>query len=76
LRSKVITVRPLNPWVSDEVFDIRRKCRSVERWWRHRKKKLIALEVNGEIVRNILTVKLRLLKREKTFFLNEKIAEA
>jgi hypothetical protein len=33
VRSKVITVRPPNPWVSAEVLDIRRKCRSVERWW-------------------------------------------
>ena len=73
VRSKVITVRPPNPWVSAEVLDIQRKCRSVERWWRHRKKKGIALEVDREIVRNVLKVKRLLLKKEKTSFLNEKI---
>jgi hypothetical protein len=76
VRSKVITVRPPNPWVSAEVMDIRRKCRSVERWWRHRKKRGIALEVDREIVRNVLKVKRLLLKKEKMSFLNEKIAEA
>jgi hypothetical protein len=74
VRSKVITVRPPNPWVSAEVLYIRRKCRSVECPWRYRKKRGIALEVDREIVRNILKVKRLLLKKEKTSFLNEKIA--
>jgi hypothetical protein len=55
-------------------LDIRRKCRSVERWWRYRKKRGIASEVDGEIVRNVLKMKRLLLKKEKTSFLNEKIA--
>jgi hypothetical protein len=42
----------------------------------HRKKRGIALEVDREIVRNVLKVKRLLLKKEKTSFLNEKIAEA
>ena len=74
VRSKVITVRPPNHWVSAEVLYIRRKCRSVECPWRYRKKRGIALEVDREIVRNILKVKRLLLKKEKTSFLNEKIA--
>ena len=65
VRSKVITVRPPNPWVSAEVLDIQRKCRSVERWWRHRKKKGIALEVDREIVRNVLKVKRLCLRRKR-----------
>ena len=76
VRSKVITLRPPNPWISAEVLDIRRKCRSVERWRRYRKKRGIPLEVDREIVRNVLKVKRLLLKKEKTSFLNEKIAEA
>ena len=76
VRTKVITVRPPNPWVSPEVLDIRRKCRKVERWWKDRKEKGVMLEVDREIVRNVLKVKRLLLKKEKTTFLNEKIAEA
>jgi hypothetical protein len=34
------------------------------------------LELDREIVRNVLTVKRRLLKKEKTSFFNEKLADA
>ena len=34
VRSKVITVRLANPWMSAEVLAARRKCRSAERRWR------------------------------------------
>jgi hypothetical protein len=75
-RSKVITVRPANPWVSTDVLAIRRRCRASERRWRNRKKKGLALEIDREIVRNLLKEKRHLLKKEKSSFLNEKIAEA
>ena len=75
-RSKVITVRPANPWVSTDVLAIRRRCRASERRWRNRKKEGLALEIDREIVRNLLKEKRHLLKKEKSSFLNENIAEA
>jgi hypothetical protein len=62
--------------VSTDVLAIRRRCRASERRWRNRKKKGLALEIDREIVRNLLKEKRHLLKKEKSSFLNEKIAEA
>jgi len=72
----VVTVRPANPWLTEEVLAKRRAARACERRWRDRKKQGTALEIDRQLVRTIHKEKRKVLDREKAQFLNKEINEA
>ena len=74
--TKFVTVRPANPWLTEEVLAARKKGRAYERHWRNRKAKGLALDVERQIVRNLNKEKRRLLDHEKAAHLNREITEA
>jgi hypothetical protein len=74
--TKVFTVRPANPWLTEEVLAKRRAARACERRWRDRKKQGTALEIDRQLVRTIHKEKRKVLDREKAQFLNKEISEA
>jgi len=76
LRSRVVTVKPANPWLTAEVLAARRVARACERRWRDRKKQGTALEIDRDLVRNINKEKRKVIDREKAQYLNKEISEA
>ena len=76
VRTKMVVIRPANPWLSEEVLAARREARAGERRWRNRKRSGVALEVDRQIVRELNKKKRRLLDREKVAYLNREIAKA
>ncbi len=71
-----VTVRPSNPWLTQEVMDKRRNARARERWWRDRKKKGTSLESDRYLVRHCNKEKRRVLDSVKAAHLNQEINKA
>ncbi|XP_046454933.1 uncharacterized protein LOC124202627 [Daphnia pulex] len=76
VRTKMVTVRPSNPWLTQEVMDKRRNARARERWWRDRKKKGTSLESDRYLVRHCNKEKRRVLDSVKAAHLNQEINKA
>jgi hypothetical protein len=76
VRTKMVTVRPSNPWLTQEVMDKRRNARARERWWRDRKKKGTSLESHRYLVRHCNKEKRRVLDSVKAAHLNQEINKA
>ncbi len=75
MKTKFVTIRPANPWLTDEVLAARKKGRAYERHWRCRKETGVALDVERQIVRNLNKEKRRPLDHEKAAYLNREITE-
>lgn len=76
LLTKSISERPTNPWLTDDVLAAHREARSLEHWWRHRKKCGTDLVVDRQIMFAAYKKKHKLLDREKAAYLNKEIAES
>ena len=76
LWTKMLTVRPANPWLTDEVMDTRREVRARERWWRGRKTKGTSFESGRYLVRYCNKEKRRILDSLKATHLNKVISKA
>jgi hypothetical protein len=70
LLKKLVTIRPDNPWETEEIRDARRFARKMERRWRSR-----GLVIDKECLLSSRDHLKQLISAEKVRFLNSKIAD-
>ena len=76
IRTKCATLRPTNPWLTDEVLTARRKGRTAKRRWRRLKNTGEALEIDRQIVISLNKEKRRLLDGVKKAYLDKETNKA